>query len=84
MPLSAVLAPGATLAQPTQLPCTGKPAVVFDVDETVLLNTGYEYSDARAGLGYDAARWERWERSDGRATRPVPRSITSTSSRSSV
>ncbi|MDJ0275485.1 HAD family acid phosphatase [Sphingomonas sp. 2R-10] len=75
MPLSAVLAPGATLAQPGQLPCTGKAAVVFDVDETVLLNTGYEYADARGGLSYDAARWERWERSDGRATRAVPGAV---------
>ncbi len=75
MPLSAVLAPAATLAVPTQLPCTGRPAVVFDVDETVLLNTGYEYSDARGGLSYDAARWERWERSDGRATRAVPGAV---------
>ena len=75
MPLQAVLAPGATLTQPAQLPCTGKPAVVFDVDETVLLNTGYEYADARGGMGYDAARWERWERSDGRATRAVPGAV---------
>ncbi|WP_235513107.1 MULTISPECIES: 5'-nucleotidase, lipoprotein e(P4) family [unclassified Sphingomonas] len=75
MPLQAVLASNATLAMPTQLPCTGKSAVVFDVDETVLLNTGYEYSDARGGLSYDAARWERWERSDGRATRAVPGAI---------
>lgn len=75
MPLQAVLAPDATLAQPKQLACTGKSAVVFDVDETVLLNTGYEYSDARGGLAYDAARWERWERSDGRATRPVPGAV---------
>ncbi|PZT95895.1 acid phosphatase [Sphingomonas sp. ABOLH] len=75
MPLQAVLAPGATLAQPTQLTCTGKAAVVFDVDETVLLNTGYEYSDARGGLSYDASRWERWERSDGRATRAVPGAV---------
>ena len=75
MPLQAVLAPDATLAQPKQLTCTGKSAVVFDVDETVLLNTGYEYSDARGGLAYDASRWERWERSDGRATRAVPGAI---------
>ncbi len=72
MPLSAVLAPNATLAQPTQRPCTGKPAIVLDVDETALLNTGYEYADASSGLPYDAQRWERWERSDGRATRAVP------------
>ncbi len=72
MPLQAVLTPGATLASPGQLPCTGQPAVVLDVDETALLNTGYEYSDARGNLTYDSARWERWEQSDGRATRAVP------------
>lgn len=75
MPLQAVLTPGATLAEPGQLPCTGPAAVVFDVDETVLLNTGYEYSDARGGLSYDATRWERWERSDGRATQAVPGAV---------
>jgi 5'-nucleotidase (lipoprotein e(P4) family) len=75
MPLSAVLDPAATLAMPTQRPCVGPAAVVFDVDETVLLNTGYEYSDAQGGLSYDAARWERWERSDGRATQPVPGAV---------
>ena len=70
---SVVLAPGSTLARPQPVACAKRlPAIVLDVDETVLLNTGYEYADARGGLSYDAARWERWERSDGRATRAVP------------
>jgi len=70
---SAVLAEGATLAAPRFEACGARPpAVVLDVDETALLNTGYEYSDARGHLSYDAARWERWERSDGAATRAVP------------
>lgn len=73
---SVILAPGATLADPRRMACDGRPAaIVLDVDETVLLNTGYEYSDASGGLSYDAARWERWERSDGRATRPVPGAV---------
>ena len=74
--LSVVLAPGATLAAPRMTDCGGKPpAIVLDVDETVLLNTGYEYSDARGGLAYDAARWERWEQAGGRATQAVPGAV---------
>jgi len=72
-PNSVVLTEDATLASPRFEPCGAKPpAVVLDVDETALLNTGYEYSDARGHLSYDAARWERWERSDGRAAVAVP------------
>ena len=47
-------------------------AIVLDVDETVLLNLGYEYADAATGKPYDAARWERWERTGMRAVAPVP------------
>lgn len=73
---SVVLAEGAGLNAPGFAACGAKPrAIVLDVDETVLLNTGYEYSDARGGLSYDAARWERWEQSDGRATQPVPGAV---------
>lgn len=73
---SVVLAEGATLANPRFEACGTRPrAVVLDVDETALLNTGYEYSDARGGLAYDASRWERWERSGGAATQPVPGAV---------
>ena len=47
---SVVLAEGATLDAPKFAPCGDKPfAAVFDVDETVMLNTGYEYHGAKVG-----------------------------------
>ncbi|MHA6723642.1 HAD family acid phosphatase [Sphingomonas sp. RS2018] len=58
----AVLSDGATLDAPQFEPCGPKPlAIVLDVDETALLNLGYEGDAARRGSGYDAARWGRWE-----------------------
>jgi 5'-nucleotidase (lipoprotein e(P4) family) len=58
---SVILAPGAQLQGPF-VPCGSKPfAAVFDIDETVLLNLGYEYTEARGNGAYDAARWDRWE-----------------------
>lgn len=60
---SVVLAPDATLAAPAWVPCGTKPrAVVFDVDETVLLNLGFEYDVATNPAPYSDARWEAWER----------------------
>ena len=59
---SVVLAEGATLAAPKWIPCGKKPpAAVFDVDETVLLNLGFEYDTAQ-GHAYDPARWDAWEK----------------------
>ncbi len=56
-----VLAKGATLAAPAFEPCGAKPyAAVFDVDETVLLNRGFEY-DAATGQPYSDARWQAYE-----------------------
>lgn len=41
--------------------CRGKPfAVVLDMDETVLLNSGFEY-DAAMGTPYSDKRWRAWE-----------------------
>ncbi|HCW62692.1 MAG TPA: acid phosphatase, partial [Sphingobium sp.] len=60
---SVVLAQGASLDAPKFVPCGDKPlAAVFDVDETVMLNTGYEYHDATSGKGYNAADWDAWEK----------------------
>ncbi|WP_420143429.1 HAD family acid phosphatase [Sphingobium sp.] len=70
---SVVLAEGSTLEAPRFLPCGNKPlAAVFDVDETVMLNTGYEYHDARTGKGYNAADWDAWEKTGEGAVGPVP------------
>src|SRR5690348_8300802 len=74
---SAVLAPGSTFDNPTTLPCGDKPrAVVFDVDETILLNLGYEADEAaHPGRPYDEARWLAWERTGVDAVAPVPGSL---------
>ena len=58
----AVLADGASLNQPFFEECGGKPrAVVLDIDETAVLNLGYEADAARRGVAFDEARWGRWE-----------------------
>lgn len=70
---SVVLAEGGTLSAPKFAPCRDKPfAAVFDVDETVMLNTGYEYQDAKTGKGFDAAAWDKWEKTGEGAVGPVP------------
>jgi 5'-nucleotidase (lipoprotein e(P4) family) len=61
---SVVLAPGTTLAQGKFVPCGKKPlAMVLDVDETAILNTGFEGDQVTQGGAYDQQRWEAWERS---------------------
>ena len=69
-----VLAPGATLDNPRFLPCAGKPpAAVFDVDETVLLNQGFEYDDLTGAPHRDFEdRWTRWEKTGVHAVSPTP------------
>lgn len=68
-----VLTGGATLAAPRFAECGGKPpAVVLDGDETVVLNLGFEADQAGRGGVYNAARWDRWERTGGDAVAPVP------------
>ncbi|WP_242126190.1 HAD family acid phosphatase [Sphingobium sp. Sx8-8] len=70
---SVVLAAGAALDAPRFVPCGDKPfAALFDVDETVMLNTGYEYDGARTGNGFDAAGWDAWEQTGEGAVGPVP------------
>ena len=72
---SVALAPGATLAAPRYLACGGKPfAAVFDVDETVVLNLGFE-RDAAGGRAYEEARWKAYERTGGTTARAVPGAV---------
>lgn len=74
---SVVLAEGSTLAAPRFLPCGNKPlAVVLDVDETALLNLGYEYDEAVKGRKYEQAIWDRWERTGADKVAPVPGAVT--------
>lgn len=71
---SVVLAPGATLDSPKFVACGAKPlAVVFDVDETLLLNLGFEEREShRPGGGFDETAWARWERTGAGAVQAVP------------
>lgn len=71
---SMVLASGATPSAPRWMDCGTKPrAVVYDIDETVLLNTGANYDSARRGdPPFDAARWAKWERMGANRVEAVP------------
>jgi len=70
---SVVLSGDATLRNPRFVPCGRKPlAVVLDVDETTLLNVGYEYDQAAQNRAYDPKRWSDWERTGISATQEVP------------
>lgn len=56
--------------------CAGKPtAVVLDIDETVILNRGYEYWLAR-GHAYSPAMFDRWASEGAAQAVPVPGAVT--------
>ena len=64
-------------AQSCALGDSWKPlAVVFDVDETVLLNLGYEYWAADTGNSYSRETWKRWEETGASYVKPVPGAVT--------
>jgi 5'-nucleotidase (lipoprotein e(P4) family) len=69
-----VLTPDSTLATPRFVDCGDRPpAVVFDVDETVLLNLGAEYDDLVSGRAtFDNATWDRWEKTGANYVAPTP------------
>nr|WP_295374560.1 HAD family acid phosphatase [uncultured Sphingosinicella sp.] len=74
---SVVLAQGSTLQAPRWVPCGRKPlAVVLDVDETAILNLGYEYDEAVKGRSYDQEIWNRYERTGADKVLPVPGAVT--------
>ena len=59
---SVILAAGSPMVHATFVPCGDKPlAAVFDADETVILNTGFE-ARAATGVPYSDADWDAWER----------------------
>ncbi|KQS05281.1 acid phosphatase [Sphingomonas sp. Leaf357] len=71
-----VLDEKATLSAPIWVPCGAKPkAVIFDVDETVLLNLGFEYDAAAHSAPYDEKRWQAWERTGLDKVAPVPGAV---------
>ncbi len=52
------------------------PAVVMDLDETVLDNSGFQADQIRAGRAYDYSHWEIWEREGGSRVELVPGALT--------
>ncbi|MDO7841034.1 5'-nucleotidase, lipoprotein e(P4) family [Sphingomonas immobilis] len=70
---SVTLTAQATLAAPTFGTCGKKKhAVVLDIDETSLLNLGFEADESQHTGPYDPARWERWEATGANAVAAVP------------
>lgn len=49
-----------------------RPAAIFDIDETVLLNLGHQYDQVRRARRYDEALWTRWEREGVGKVAPAP------------
>lgn len=73
---SVILSEAATLDAPSFEPCGDKPlAAVFDVDETTILNLGYEWYEASSGKPYDTAVWEQWEKTGADKVAPVPGAV---------
>lgn len=72
---SVVLAPGSALTHATFVPCGDKPmAVIFDADETLIWNLGFE-ARAAGGEPFDPARWARWEQTGQKAIVAVPGAV---------
>jgi 5'-nucleotidase (lipoprotein e(P4) family) len=69
-----VLSLDATLANPRFVDCGDKPpAIVFDVDETVLLNDGAEYDDLVSGRKvFSGEVWDRWEKTGANHVEATP------------
>ncbi|MBL8650542.1 MAG: acid phosphatase [Sphingopyxis sp.] len=72
---SVVLAADSAMRGASWAPCGDKPlAVVFDVDETLIQNLGFE-ARAATGEAYDQARWSRWEQSGDKAVAAMPGAV---------
>ena len=47
-------------------------AVVMDLDETILDNSGFQSDQLRQGLAYDFKRWEQWEKNGTNRVELIP------------
>lgn len=74
---SAVIAAGASLQAPRWADCGSKPlAIILDMDETAILNTGANYDTARRGdPPFDTDRWAAWEEQGAALVDPVPGAV---------
>lgn len=65
---SVILAVGSPMVRASFVPCEAKPlAAVFDADETLILNLGFE-ARASTGVPYSEADWGAWERTGTQIT----------------
>ncbi|WP_100260278.1 5'-nucleotidase, lipoprotein e(P4) family [Qipengyuania seohaensis] len=79
VPQSVAMGVGGAIAEPASCARgdSWKPlAVVFDVDETVILNQGYEYWTTSTGNSFSKETWEKWEKTGASYIRPVPGAVT--------
>jgi 5'-nucleotidase (lipoprotein e(P4) family) len=79
IPQSVTMGIGGEIAEPQSCATDDgiKPlAVVIDVDETVVLNLGYEYWLAATGNSYSTDTWKIWEETASSYVRPVPGAVT--------
>ena len=79
VPQSVAMGIGGAIAEPASCARgdSWKPlAVVFDVDETVILNQGYEYWTTSTGNSFSKETWEQWEKTGASYIRPVPGAVT--------
>lgn len=74
---TAVLAADGTPEAPRWEACGTKPAaVILDIDETSILNSGANYDGARRGdPAHDPARWADYERTGAAFVEPVPGAV---------
>jgi 5'-nucleotidase (lipoprotein e(P4) family) len=74
---SAVITAGGSLQAPRWADCGSKPpAVILDMDETAILNTGANYDTARRGdPPFDSDRWSVWEEQGAALVDPVPGAV---------
>lgn len=72
---SAILSDDASAARRCTPATQRRPAVIFDVDETILLNIGHQYDQTRLARAYDPAVWSKWEREGVDLVEATPGSV---------
>ena len=71
-----IMTPESTLDAPSFVACGDKPlAAVFDVDETLIGNVGYEHYELTKLSGFSEPVWERWEQTGADQVIAVPGAV---------
>lgn len=71
----AQVADGRALMRPCTAETAARPAVVFDLDETLLWNVGHQQWQARHRQPFDPAIWAQWERDGGPGLLAAPGAV---------